>query len=125
MESLQRTVSRYLDVTKKLSAINSQASELRDERRTIELDLAAEYAHPKEPLPAEIRLDKSKMIFTVKKPGEWKKGWTLSRKQLTEYVMDILPEHGEDLMREINRRHEPKLQGDDFQFDLKAFKTSE
>jgi hypothetical protein len=125
MESLQKSLSEYVNVSKKLTEVNAVASKLREERNLIELDLAAEYAHPREPLPAEIKLDKSKMVFTVKKPGEWKKGWTLSRKQLTEYVMEILPEHGEDLLREINRRHEPKLRGDDFQFDLKAFKTSE
>jgi hypothetical protein len=26
------------------------------------------------------------MMFMVKKPGEWKKGWTLSKKQLEEYL---------------------------------------
>jgi hypothetical protein len=61
------------------------------------------------------------MVFQVKKPGEWKKGWTLSKKQLHEYLVDILPEHGEDVMREIVLRHERKLQTTEFSFDLKPF----
>jgi hypothetical protein len=122
MDSLRNNVSRYVEISKRLNEINASANRLRDERRLVELDLAAEYAHPREPLPGEIRLEKSKMVFAVKKPGEWKKGWTLSKKQLEEYVLDILPEHGPDLIREIVRRHEPKLRGDDFQFELKAMK---
>jgi len=60
------------------------------------------------------------MVFSVKKPGEWKKGWTLSKKQLQEYLLEILPEHGEDVFREIARRHEPKLTATDWSFDLKS-----
>jgi hypothetical protein len=60
------------------------------------------------------------MVFLVKKPGEWKKGWTLSKKQLELYLKDILPEHGEDVFKEIVRRHEPTLTVDDYSFDLKA-----
>ena len=55
----------------------------------------------------------------MKKPGEWKKGWTLSKKQLHDYLMEILPEHGADVMKEIVRRHEPKLITTEYSFELK------
>jgi hypothetical protein len=76
------------------------------------------YAETRE-LPDKIELKASQMIFQVKKPGDWKKGWTLSKKQLHEYLLNILPEHGEDVMREIVRRHEPKLTATDYAFELK------
>ena len=117
METLKPVLTKYLDVNKKLTEINARASELRDERRTIELDLAATYAE--QPLPDKIELKQSHLVFQVKKPGEWKKGWTLSKKQLQGYLLEILPEHGEDVMREIVRRHEPKLTATDYSFDLK------
>lgn len=117
MDSLKPALSKYLDVTKKLNEVNARASELRDQRRTIELDLTAAYAA--EVLPDKIELKQSQLVFQVKKPGEWKKGWTLSKKQLQEYLLEILPEHGEDVMREIVRRHEPKLTATDYSFDLK------
>lgn len=122
MESLKPVLTKYLDVTKKLNELNSRSSELRDERRTLELDLAATYAEAerREPLPDKIELKQSQMVFQVKKPGDWKKGWTLSKKQLQEYLLEILPEHGEDVMREIVRRHEPKLIATDYSFDLKS-----
>jgi hypothetical protein len=122
MESLKPVLSRYLDVTKKLTEVNAQAKELREHRQEVEMDLAAAYneARIKEPLPDKIDLHKSKMMFVVKKPGEWKKGWTLSKKQLEAYLKEILPEHGEDVFKEIVKRHEPTLVVDDYSFDLKA-----
>jgi hypothetical protein len=121
MDSLKPVLSQYLDVNRKLSEVNARAIDLRDERRTLELDLAAAYAEAqrREPLPDKIELKSSQLMFQVKKPGEWKKGWTLSKKQLHDYLLEILPEHGEDVMREIVRRHEPKLTATDYSFELK------
>lgn len=119
MDSLKPVLTRYLDVTKKLNDVNSRAAELRDERRDIELDLVAMYAEKKE-LPDSIELKQSQMVFQVKKPGEWKKGWTLSKKQLKEYLLEILPTQGEEVFKEIAKRHEPKLTATDYSFDLKS-----
>jgi hypothetical protein len=118
MDSLKPVLTQYLEVNKKLTEVNSRARDLRDERQTLELDLAAAYNEARS-LPEKIELKTSQMVFQVKKPGEWKKGWTLSKKQLQEYLLDILPEHGEDVMREIVRRHEPKLTATDYAFELK------
>jgi hypothetical protein len=122
MDTLKPALSRYLDVSKKLDDVNARAKELREQRQSIELDLAAAYneSRMKEPLPDKIELKQSQMVFHVKKPGEWKKGWTLSKKQLHEYLLEILPEHGEDVIKEIIRRHEPKLVANDYSFDLKV-----
>jgi hypothetical protein len=118
MESLRPSLSRYLEVSRRLATVNEQVSLLRDERRSIELDLTAVYNET--PLPETIDLNQSHMRFTVKRPGQWKKGWTLSKKQLEEYLGDILGERGQEVMKEIVRRHEPKLVSTDFAFDLKS-----
>lgn len=122
MDTLKPILTRYLDITKRLTEINAQAKDLRENRQEVEMDLAAAYneSRIKEPLPDKIDLHKSKMQFLVKKPGEWKKGWTLSKKQLETYLKEILPEHGEDVFKEIVRRHEPTLVVDDYSFDLKS-----
>lgn len=121
MDSLKPVLADYLDVNRKLSEVNARATDLRDRRRTLELDLTAAYAEArvKEPLPDKIELKSSHLVFQVKKPGEWKKGWTLSKKQLHDYLMEILPEHGADVMKEIVRRHEPKLTATEYSFELK------
>jgi hypothetical protein len=121
MDSLKPVLTQYLDVNRKLSEVNARATDLRDERRTLELDLAAAYAEAqrREPLPEKIELKASQLVFQVKKPGEWKKGWSLSKKQLHDYLTEILPEHGADVMTESVRRHEPKLTATDYSFELK------
>lgn len=122
MEVLKPILANYVEVSKQLSLVNAQAKDLREQRQTVELDLVAAYneAQIKEPLPEKIELHKSKMQFMVKKPGEWKKGWTLSKKQLEFYLNEILPEHGADVFKEIVRRHEKTLVATDYSFDLKS-----
>ena len=121
MDTLRPTLEQYLSVSKRLTDLNARSNELRDQRRTLELDLTAAYAEAqrREPLPDKIELKASQLVFQVKKPGEWKKGWSLSKKQLHDYLLEILPEHGEDVMREIVRRHEPKLTATEYSIELK------
>jgi hypothetical protein len=122
MDSLKPVLSRFLDINKRLADVNARAKDLREQRQSVELDLIAVYneSRIKEPLPDKIDLKTSQMVFHVKKPGEWKKGWTLSKKQLAEYLIQILPEHGEDVMRDIVRLHERTLVSNEYSFDLKS-----
>jgi hypothetical protein len=122
MDALKAILSKYLRVNRDISQLNSQVSELRDNRRNVELDLAALYAHTE--LPDQILLRESEMTFNVKRPNKWKKGWSLSKKDLEMYLKDILGDRGGDVMREIVRRHEPKLVADDFGFELKSTGSS-
>lgn len=122
MDALKAILSKYLRVNKDISHLNSEVSELRDTRRNVELDLAALYAHTE--LPDQILLRESEMTFNVKRPNKWKKGWTLSKKDLEMYLKDILGERGGEVMKEIIKRHEPKLVADDFGFELKSTGSS-
>jgi len=122
MDTLKAILTKYIRVNKDISHLNSQVSELRDTRRTVELDLAALYAHTA--LPDQILLRESEMTFNVKRPNNWKKGWSLSKKDLEMYLKDILGDRGSDVMKEIVRRHEPKLVADDFGFELKSTGSS-
>ena len=126
MESLTSPLRRYVDITQRLTELNAKARDLREERQSVEMDLAAVYNERSgAELPQKIALNQSKMVFLVKKPGEWKKGWTLSKKQLEEYLKDILPEHGEDVLREIVLRHDRKMLATDYAFDLKPMDEEE
>jgi len=125
--TLKPILSRYIEVSKRLNDVNSKAKELREQRQSIELDLAAAYNESRSkqaPLPGKIDLNASQMVFAVKQPGEWKKGWTLSKKQLEQYLIEILPEHGEDVMREIVMRHDRTLVANDYAFDLKPMDST-
>jgi len=122
MDTLKSILFKYVRVNKDLAEVNTRVSELRDTRRTVELDLAALYAHSI--LPDQIHLSESSMMFNVKRPSKWKKGWSLSKKDLEMYLKDILGDRGSEVMKEIVRRHEPKLVADDFGFELKSTGSS-
>ncbi len=122
MESLKPVLSKYIQTTKRLAEMNADISEVRDQKRSLELDLAAVYANSI--LPDKIELKESKMTFAVKRPNQWKRGWTLSKKTLDTYLRDILGERGQEVMKEIVRRHEPTLVEDDFGFELKSMGSS-
>jgi len=122
MESLTPVLSSYVDVSKRINDLNAQLAELRDTRRSIELDLGILYATKQ--LPDKLELRTSNMTFVVKRPNQWKKGWSLSKKELANLLNEILPEHGEDVMKDIERRHSSSLVSDDFGFELRS-KTSD
>jgi hypothetical protein len=122
MDALKPVLSAYADITRRLNEVNAAANGLRDERRTVELDLAALYATSREPLPDKINLSSSGMVFAVKRPNQWKKGWTLSKKELKGYLDELLPQKAEEVMNEIIKRQEAKMVETDYGFELKVAK---
>lgn len=122
MDALKPVLSAYADVTRRLNDVNAAASGLRDERRTIEMDLTALYATSREALPDKINLASSGMIFAVKRPNQWKKGWALSKKELKGYLDELVPGHAEAVMAEIVKRQEAKMVETEYGFDLKVVK---
>jgi hypothetical protein len=122
MDALKPILTAYADVTRRLNDVNANASELRDQRRTIELDLTALYATSREALPDKINLSSSGMVFAVKRPNQWKKGWTLSKKELKMYLDELMPQKAEEVMNEIVKRQEAKMVETDYGFELKVVK---
>jgi hypothetical protein len=120
MESLKPILSAYAGVQRQINEINIQVNHLRDERRTLELDLAAVYATSREELPDKINLATSGMTFSVKRPNQWKKGWSLSKKELKSYLDELLPQQAEAVMAEIVKRQEEKMVETDYGFELKT-----
>jgi len=125
MDALKPVLSAYADVTRRLNDVNAAASELRDQRRTVELDLAALYATSREALPDKINLSSSGMVFAVKRPNQWKKGWTLSKKELKMYLDELMPQKAEEVMNEIVKRQEAKMVETDYGFELKVVKKKD
>jgi hypothetical protein len=122
MDALKPVLSAYADVTRRLNEVNAAANGLRDERRTVELDLTALYATSREALPDKINLSSSGMVFAVKRPNQWKKGWALSKKELKQYLDELVPGQAETVMNEIVKRQEAKSVETDYGFELKVVK---
>ena len=66
MEDLKPVLSKYIQTTKRLSEMNAEIAEVRDTKRTLELDLAAVYAN--NVLPDKIELKESKMTEPTPTP---------------------------------------------------------
>jgi hypothetical protein len=120
MDQLKPILTRYADVTKKLNEVNTIANNLRDQRRTVELDLTALYDTVSDPLPDKIELKTSGLVFNVKRPNQWKKGWTMSKKELKSYLDEFVPKDSERIMEEIVKRQEVKMTETDYGFELKV-----
>jgi len=118
METLTTPLSRLVDVTRRLAETNAVAAQLRKERDGLETDLTAVYRSNPD-LPNKIELRTSQMVLTVKRPTQWKRGWTLSKKDLARLLLEIVPDQGKFIMQEIERLHEPTLVSDEFAFELR------
>ena len=60
------------------------------------------------------------MTFAVKYPNQWKKGWSLSKKELKAYLDELVPQRSEAVMLEIVKRQEEKMVETDYGFELKV-----
>ena len=123
MDSLKPVLAEYVKVSKNLKEINAAAGELREEKNSLELDLAAVY-NESNGLPDKIALSSSDAMFVVKRPHQWKKGWTLSKKTLESYLKELIPAQAEQLMQAIVAKHEPTLIADDYGFEVVMSKST-
>jgi len=123
MDSLKPVLAEYVRVAKNLKEINAAAGELRDEKNSLELDLAALYNESRD-LPDKIALSSSEAMFVVKRPNQWKKGWTLSKKTLESYLKELVPNQADQLMQAIIAKHEPTLISDDYGFEVVMSKST-
>lgn len=114
---LRELLSKYKECHLKLEEVNAVAATIRDEKRSLELDLAALY-NEFPTLPQKVELGVSAMTFTAKAPKSWKKGWTLSKGNLEAYLVDIVPAYGTEVFTRIVEKHEPTLVQDDYGFSL-------
>jgi hypothetical protein len=83
MEELKTCIKKYQVIDDKLKVLNKSVYSLREDRRCLELELTDLVRLPEfSPIKKFEISDGSHLI--VGKPGEWKKPWSLSKKDLTE-----------------------------------------
>jgi hypothetical protein len=119
MEELKTCIKKYQVIDDKLKVLNKSVYSLREDRRCLELELTDLVRLPQfSPIKKFEINDGSHLI--VSKPGEWKKPWSLSKKDLTDlteryYNSTTHPTakgHTEFIMNEKNKA----LIGTDFTF---------
>jgi len=119
MEDLKTCIRSYRDVDNKLRELNGRVYELRQERRSLEIELGDIVKNPQFDSVHELRINDDGSSIKIQRPG-WKKPWGLSKKDLSEHLIAYFKEtmnpNPEECMAHIIAEQNKKLVSDDFCF---------
>ena len=91
MEDLKTCIRSYRDVDNKLRELNGRVYELRQERRSLEIELGDIVKNPQFDSVHELRINDDGSSIKIQRPG-WKKPWGLSKKDLSEHLIAYFKE---------------------------------
>jgi hypothetical protein len=120
MEDLKTCIRSYRDVDNKLRDLNSRVYDLRQERRSLEIELSEIVKQPHFNEVSELRINDDNSSIKIQRPG-WKKPWGLSKKDLAEnlaaYFKDAGPTvNAADCLTFIIEEQNKKLVSEEFAF---------
>jgi len=119
MDNLKLCIRTYRDVDNKLRNLNSQIYDLRQERRSLEIELGEIVKQPQFNEVSELRINDDNSSIKIQRPG-WKKPWGLSKKDLAELVISYFDNHefpgAESCIDFIVKEQSKKLVSDEFAF---------
>lgn len=119
MEDLKTCIKQYQSIDNALRALNKQAYSLREDRKCVELELGDILKDPKFSGVDKLKLEEDGSVIRIQKPAEWSKAWTLSKKDLQEYLLQFF---GSDVQKaaecfmHIEKEQSKKLVSSDFNF---------
>jgi hypothetical protein len=120
MEELKTCIRTYRDVDNKLRVLNGQLYDLRQERRSLEIELGDIVKSPQFDSVHELRINDDGSSIRIQRPG-WKKPWGLSKKDLGEHLTAYFKDAGptvnaSDCLTFIIEEQSKKLVSEDFSF---------
>jgi hypothetical protein len=121
MESLKTCIRNYRDVDNKLRDLNSRVYDLRQERRSLEIELSDIVKQSQFDEVSELRINDDNSSIKIQRPG-WKKPWGLSKKDLGEHLLAYFKDAGptanaSDCMLFIVQEQNKKLVSEEFSFN--------
>jgi hypothetical protein len=120
MEDLKTCIRSYRDVDNKLRDLNSRVYDLRQERRSLEIELSEIVKQPHFNEVSELRINDDNSSIKIQRPG-WKKPWGLSKKDLAEHLLAYFKDAGPtvnaaDCVLFIIQEQNKKLVSEEFAF---------
>lgn len=116
MYNLKVCVKHYRDIDDKLQELNKKVYEMRDERRSIEAQLSELMTLEQFSEVSKFDINDGSAIV-IKKPGTYSKAWSLSKKDLKDYLLNCLDsKKAEEVYEFILKTHQQKLVATDFDF---------
>ena len=88
MEDLKQCVKQYRDLDNELRDLNRQIYEKREQRKDVEHRMTEFFRMPQYSGFDKLKLDDDGTTIRIKRPDTWNKSWSLSMKELNEYVTE-------------------------------------
>lgn len=85
LEELKTCVRRYRDLDNQIREINKNVSNLRERRKIAEMEISDYLQTPQFVQHSTLALEDGSAI-NIQRPQQWSKPWTMSKKNLNEYL---------------------------------------
>lgn len=86
MEELRRTMRAYRQLDDAIRELNKQVGTLREERKVKELELGDILKDPQFQAFNVLKVEDDGSTIKVQRPNTWYKGWSLSKRDLQNYI---------------------------------------
>ena len=86
MEDLRRTMRAYRQLDDAIRELNKQVGTLREERKVKELELGDILKDPQFQAFNVLKVEDDGSTIRVQRPNTWYKGWSLSKRDLQNYI---------------------------------------
>jgi phage pi2 protein 07 len=120
MSDLKSCIKQYREIDDEIRELNRQVFKKRDDRKSIELEIADIIKDPKYNAIKKIKLEEDGSTISFKRPNEWVKPWSISQKDLKELVTQYFtkggPANPDDLVKYIIETKKQTLVATEFSF---------
>lgn len=86
MEDLRRSMRNYRQLDDALRELNKQATTLREQRKIVELELGDILKDPQFQAYNVLKVEDDGSTIKVQRPNTWYKPWSLSKRDLQNYI---------------------------------------
>jgi len=100
MEDLRRSMRNYRQLDDSLRELNKQVTTLREQRKIVELELGDILKNPQFQAYNMLKVEDDGSTIKVQRPNTWYKPWSLSKRDLQNYIDHYFENAGPTANRE-------------------------
>lgn len=100
MDYLRRTMREYRQLDDAIRELNKQVAPLREQRKMRELELGDILKDPQFQAYNVLKVEDDGSAIKVQRPNTWYKGWSLSKRDLQNYIDHYFENAGQNANRE-------------------------
>ena len=119
---LKSCLQTYRKLDEDLKDMNSQAGDLRREKKTIETEMSGILATPDFQQYDKLEIKEDGSMIKIQRPGTWTKGWSMSKSELMDGLNEYFEKYeesanAEDCFAFLVERQKPKMVANEFAFE--------